>query len=108
MARKDKASTVKHSKSRVGERYFNVDPGYDKRVYENSIWNWIRIFLTFVVYYIIMGIFWVAWLLFGVYNATLSTYICIIIFIVAVIVSVFSNGLAHFDFDILRLFLNKG
>ncbi len=85
MSKKDKASTVRHSKTRVGDRYFKVDPGYDKRVYENSIWNWIRIILTFVVYYIIMGFFWATCLLFGIYNANLATWVCIIIFIVAVI-----------------------
>ena len=38
-------------KSRVGNRYFKIDAGYDKAVYENTIGNYFLILLAFLVFY---------------------------------------------------------
>lgn len=45
-------------KSRVGNRYFRVDPGYDKAVYENTIGNWFAIFGAFALFYTAVTLFW--------------------------------------------------
>ena len=75
------------SKSRVGERYFKVDPGYDKRVYENTIGNYFVILGAFLIYYACCALLWLTVLVFGMYEPELSTYVCIAIFVFAVIVS---------------------
>ena len=79
------------TKSRVGERYFFVDAGYDRRVYENPWHNYFRIVGTFIIYYIIMGLFWLACLVVGVYEAEYATYYCIVVFVIAVSVSIPSH-----------------
>lgn len=79
------------TRSRVGDRYFFVDAGYDRRVYENPWYNYLRIIGTFIVYYIIMALFWLACLVVGIYEADIATYYCIGVFVFAVIVSFISH-----------------
>ena len=45
-------------KARYGNRYYPVDESYDKRVYENSVWNYIRIILTLIAFWIFQAIHW--------------------------------------------------
>jgi hypothetical protein len=59
---------VKKSKSevdRTGNRYFEVDKGYDRRFYENSSSNIIIIILVFLVYYVCQILYFWALLAFG-------------------------------------------
>ena len=76
------------SKSRVGNRYFKVDPGYDKRVYENTWKNYFVIAAAFAVYYAFCALIWITVLLMGLYQADIATYVCIGFFVFAVIVSI--------------------
>ena len=39
-------------KQRYGDRYYPVDESYDKRVYENSFLNWMRIIGTLIAFWI--------------------------------------------------------
>ena len=45
-------SEIDSKKARVGNRYFKVDEGYDKRVYENDFGNYLRIIGTLIVFWI--------------------------------------------------------
>jgi len=83
------------TRSRVGDRYFFVDAGYDRRVYENPWHNYLRIIGTFIVYYIIMALFWLACLFVGIFEADIATYYCCAVFVVAVIVRLSSNTIDH-------------
>ena len=41
------------NKSKTGNRYFKVDAGYDKAVYENTIGNYFLILGAFIIFYIL-------------------------------------------------------
>ena len=71
-------------KAKVGNRYFKVDEGYDKRVYENDMQNWIRIVVTFAFFYSFVILFWWGSFEFGIWNTELFTQYSIIIFLVTV------------------------
>jgi hypothetical protein len=86
-------------KSRVGNRYFRIDPGYDKAVYENTLFNWVKIVAAFIVFYIVAILFWwacyshgirdadsAAWTYIGIFVATL------IILTLLIIIGSFSNS----------------
>ena len=77
------------SKSRVGDRYFKVDPGYDKKVYVNDWVNYIKIAAAFAVYYTFCCIIWITVLLLGIYKPDISTYVCIGFFVFGVVVSTY-------------------
>lgn len=86
-------------KSRVGNRYFKIDPGYDKAVYENTIGNWFKIIGAFIVFYIIVTLFWWACYSHGIRDVTSATWIYIgvliiswIIIVILIIVGTFSNS----------------
>jgi amino acid permease len=86
-------------KSRVGNRYFKIDPGYDKAVYENTIGNWFKIIGAFIVFYIIVAFFWWACYSHGIRDVTSATWIYIgvlliswIIIVILIIVGTFSNS----------------
>ena len=84
-------------KSRVGNRYFRVDPGYDKVVYENTIGNWFRIIGSFIVFYICVVLFWWAVFSHGIQNVDTSTYLYLAVVIVAWIVIITLIILGHFS-----------
>ena len=44
--------------ARYGERYYEVDHSYDKRVYENTIGNYIRITITLIFFWIFQAVHW--------------------------------------------------
>ena len=44
--------------ARYGDRYYPVDESYDKRVYENSFGNWIRIIATLIAFWIFQAVHW--------------------------------------------------
>ena len=44
--------------ARYGERYFKVDESYDKRVYENTVGNYIRIIFTLIFFWVFQSIHW--------------------------------------------------
>ena len=53
------ASAIDRSrKDRYGDRYYPVDESYDKRVYENSVLNYIKIILVLIVFWIFQAIHW--------------------------------------------------
>jgi hypothetical protein len=86
-------------KSRVGNRYFRIDPGYDKAVYENTLGNWVKIILAFCVFYTVAILFWWACYSHGIRDADSAawTYIGIIlaswlIIIILIIIGSFSNS----------------
>ena len=95
-------SSNPQTKSRVGDRYFIVDAGYDKAVYENTWFNWLRILVSFAWYYFSMSLLWLMCLQFGIHEPDLMTYICCGVFVVSVIVSSFLNFTDHPFFDHLR------
>lgn len=55
-------------KARHGNRYFKVDEGYDKRVYENSPLNYARITATLIFFYIFNAFHWWGCFEYGVYD----------------------------------------
>lgn len=69
-------------KSRVGNRYFRVDPGYDKAVYENTWQNWLKIIGAFIVFYIVLGLFFWAVFSHGIRDIHSATWIYIALIIV--------------------------
>jgi amino acid permease len=42
----------------LGEGYFEKDRGYDRRVYENTVGNYLFIISIFMVFYLVVGIYW--------------------------------------------------
>ena len=83
--------------SRVGKRYFKVDAGYDKAVYENTYGNWFRIFGTFAVFYTIVAFYWWACYSLGVRDITAATWIYIAVFLTAVIIILSLIIVGHFS-----------
>ena len=71
---------------RYGNRYYEVDESYDKRVYENTVGNYIRIILTLIVFWCFQAIHW--WFVFelGVNWTEILLYYSIAIFVFTVIV----------------------
>ena len=59
--------TAKQSKvEREGTRYYPVEAGYDKRVYENTWENYLRIFITLCGFWIFNSLHWWAVFEFGI------------------------------------------
>jgi amino acid permease len=89
------SSAVERSfKERYGDRYFPVDESYDKRVYENTIGNYIRIILTLIVFWIFQGIHWWACFELGInWSPILMLYsICIFFFTLIVGAGLLTSG----------------
>ena len=60
---------------RYGDRYYPVDPSYDKRVYENEPLNYVRIVLTLFAFWIFNGLHWWGVLVLGIVDSeTLGWY----------------------------------
>ena len=100
-------------KSRVGNRYFKVDAGYDKAVYENTLGNWVRIVLTFIVFYICVSLFWWGVFAHGMRHITSATWLYIgillvswLIILILIIIGHFSNKNLH-KADRLMLEVNE-
>ena len=51
---------------RYGDRYYPVDPSYDKRVYENEPLNYARIVVTLFAFWIFNGLHWWGVLVLGI------------------------------------------
>merc|ERR1712083_2951 len=45
-------------RERYGDRYYEVDHSYDKRVYENTFLNYMRIIFTLIFFWIFQAIHW--------------------------------------------------
>lgn len=84
-------------KSRVGNRYFKIDPGYDKAVYENTIGNWFRIIGTFIVFYTVVGLFWWAVFSHGIRHIDSATWIFIGALLIAWFLIALLILLGHFS-----------
>ena len=76
-------------KSRVGNRYFRIDPGYDKAVYENTLLNWVKIILAFCLFYTVAILFWWACYSHGIRDAASAAWTYIGVFIASLIVITF-------------------
>merc|ERR1719183_560039 len=62
-------SAMQSKADRVGNRYYEVAEGYDKRVYENDCNNYGRIILTLIGFWIFNGLHWWAIFEFGMWNS---------------------------------------
>ena len=49
---------AKSREARYGDRYYEVDHSYDKRVYENSFGNYVRIIITLIAFWIFQSLHW--------------------------------------------------
>ena len=67
-------------KARYGNRYYPVDPGYDKRVYENTLGNWVIIVLALLTFWFFNALHWWGVLELGIAHATILTYYSLGIF----------------------------
>ncbi len=72
-------------RAKVGNRYFKVDEGYDKRVYENTPLNYLRIVLTLCFFYAFMSFHWWGCFEYGIYDSEGYTQYCIIVFVCTVL-----------------------
>ena len=74
--------------ARYGDRYYPVDESYDKRVYENSVLNWIRIIVTLIAFWIFQAAHW--WFTFelGINWSSILMYYSFVIFGFTVIVGI--------------------
>lgn len=84
-------------KSRVGNRYFRIDPGYDKAVYENTIGNWFRILFMFFLFYGWLTLFWWACYSHGIRHVESMSWIYIAVFIFTVIIIGILIFIGHFS-----------
>ena len=71
-------------KAKVGNRYFKVDEGYDKRVYENDAANYAKICGVFAFFYGFVILFWWANFEFGIWDTEGYTKYSIVIFLCTV------------------------
>ena len=53
-----KSEVDRSFRDRFGDRYFEVDHSYDKRVYENTVGNYIRIIFTLIFFWTFQAIHW--------------------------------------------------
>ena len=60
---------LRSQKERYGDRYYPVDPSYDKRVYENSNLNIVRIVATLIGFWIFNAMHWWAILVLGIVDS---------------------------------------
>ena len=73
-------------KDRHGNRYYPVDETYDKRVYENTVGNYIKIILVLIAFWLFQAIHW--WFVFelGINWTEILMYYSIGIFAFTIIV----------------------
>ena len=74
-------SAMNSELERTGVRYYQADEGYDKRIYENTTGNYIRIIVTLIGFWIFNGIHWWAIFEFGIYNSNGFMWYSIIAFL---------------------------
>jgi hypothetical protein len=74
-------------KSQAESRYFQADPGYDKRVYENTWGNWGLIIFAFVIFYGFNTLYFWSNFILGIQYSEQATSIFIIIFVISACVS---------------------
>ena len=67
-------------RARYGNRYYPVDPGYDKRVYENTCGNWVIIVSALLAFWFFNGLHWWGVLRFGICESELLTIYSLAIF----------------------------
>ena len=83
--RNSQTTSAMQSKAlRVGNRYYEVAEGYDKRVYENDCTNYARIIATLIGFWIFNALHWWAVFEFGIWNSDGFMVYSLIIFFVAV------------------------
>ena len=58
MSDKKEVSKTSSQAAATRTKYFDLDTGYDKRFYENSVGNIFVIILVFIVYYIFLILYW--------------------------------------------------
>ena len=80
-------SQIERSKiERYGNRYYPVDDSYDKRVYENSLFNWFRIMVTLIAFWAFQAIHWWGVFELGINWTSILMYYSIGIFVYTVLV----------------------
>ena len=64
----------------VGNRYFKIEEGYNKGVYENTIGNWFKIIGAFILFYLSLCVYW--WGIFnhGINSVDSATILYLIVF----------------------------
>ena len=67
-------------KAKIGSRYFKIDAGYDKKVYENTWYNWLAIIGAFIIYYLFNILHWWANFELGTTETDIAMIFCICIF----------------------------
>ena len=72
-------------KQRVGSRYYKVDEGYDKRVYENTWQNYVKICVVFLFFYTFMSLHWWGCFEYGIYDTEGYTIYSIAIFCASIV-----------------------
>ena len=79
---------------RYGDRYYPVDPSYDKRVYENEPLNYARIVVTLFAFWIFNGLHWWGVLVLGIVSSeTLGWYsIACFIFTILFLAGLLTSG----------------
>ncbi len=70
----------------LNDRYYKVDDGYDKRVYENTLFSWCQIILVLIGFYIFNSLMTWGLFIFGIWKAADFTFFSIAIFIAGVFV----------------------
>ena len=93
-------------KSRVGDRYFRIDPGYNKQVYENTPGNWARIIASFALFYLLVALFWASVFVHGIHDADSATILYLVVFGVSVSIILVLLFLGHFSTKKLMM-INK-
>lgn len=73
-------------KERFGDRYYEVDHSYDKRVYENTVGNYIRIIFTLIFFWLFQAIHWWGIFELGVNYTTYLMWYSIAIFIFTILI----------------------
>ena len=76
-------------KERYGDRYYEVDHSYDKRVYENSFANYVRITFTLIFFWIFQSLHWWGILELGINWSPYLMYYSIAIFVFTVLVGAY-------------------
>ena len=86
----------------LNDRYYKVDDGYDKRVYENTWFSWCQIILVLIGFYSFNSLMTWGLFIFGIWKAADFTFFSIAMFIAGVFVLAgmlisghFANKKAH-------------
>ncbi len=98
----DKKDDLKKDTKSENERYFQLDEGYDRRVYENDWKNVIKIIVVLIIFYGFNILFWWGMVVFGTCFADEAMWfnVAIFIFINLYIAGMLISG--HFYSDKLK------